>query len=369
MVNIECRQKLVSFLNGPGLKKHLIPLASAIPVSILLDIANASGIFIFLTSCISIICLAGIIGDATEQISINMGPRAGGLLNATMGNMPELFIGIFSVRAGMFSLVKASIVGSITGNMLLVLGFSILFGGMRYKFQSFDKLIARTNFGLLFLALIGFIIPTAYKELGSSTEGGVTALSLGVSIVFLIIYMLGLLFSFYTHRNVFIKSEDGVIGDERRWSTGKSVMYLILAGSALIYESGLLVISIESIKQLYGIPEVFLGIVVIPIIGNISEYTSAILMAIKNRINLSLEIAIGSGMQMALFVAPILIIVSLAAGRPMDYVFSLFELTTVACSIGLSLFIFGDGKTNWLEGVELLSAYVIVALAYFLAGC
>lgn len=336
-----------------------------VPVSFIIDLSGGSRLFLFAATCLSVIPLAGMLGDITEQISLVTGPKAGGLLNATTGNIPELFIGIFSIRAGMFSLVKASIVGSICGNMLLVLGFSIFFGGLKFKSQSFDKAVARTNFGMLFLALIGFIIPTAYGLLDSGASSNIYGLSFGISIILIAIYLIGLFYSLHTGRNVFIKSEDGKQIEKAKWKIQRSLLYLILCSGILAYESGLLVDSIESIKNVYSISEVFLGIVVIPIIGNIAEYTSAVMMAMKNKVNLSIEIAVGSGMQMALFVAPVLILLSTFWGLKMGLTFSLFQIITVTCSIGLSLYIFQDGKTNWLEGVELLSAYIIVALAYF----
>lgn len=365
MVKMGIIEKLAACTADRSTGKYLMFLLAAIPLSIIFHIVKANELFLFAASCISVIPLAGILGTATEQIASVIGPKAGGLLSATTGNVPELFIGIFAIRAGMFSLVKASVVGSITGNMLLVLGASILSGGLKYKFQSFDKLIARTNFGLLFLALIGFIIPAAYEYLEVSSPKGIMSLSLGISIVFLLIYILGLFFSFYTHKNIFLKSENGVSRNESKWGIKRSILYMALASAALAYEAGLIVDSIQFMKTTYNIPEIFLGIIIIPVIGNIAEYTSAILMAVRNRINLSIEIAIGSSMQMALFVVPLLVLISFIIGTPMNYVFSLFELITITCSIGLSLYIFQDGKTNWLEGVELLSAYVILALAFF----
>lgn len=351
--NRECGSKLMKFL------------LAAIPLSLILKIVGIGGVPIFIASCAAIIPLAGILGSATEEISVFTGPKIGGLLNATMGNIPELFIGIFSVKAGLFSLVKASVIGSISGNMLLVLGVSILVGGTKYKFQSFDKMIARTNFGLMFLALIGFIIPAAYKYLNAGSGAGLMGLSLGTAIVLLVIYLMGLFFSLYTHRNIFVKSEEGTEESERQWGLKKAIIYLIIAAAVLGFEAEILVDSIQSLKVIYGIPETFLGIVIVPVIGNIAEYTSSVLMAMKDKINISVEIAIGSSMQMALFVMPVLVLFSFIAGTPMNYAFTSFELVTAACSIGLSLYIFQDGRTNWLEGMELISAYIIMALAYF----
>lgn len=344
---------------------HMTPLLAAIPVSLVLDALNASGIILFLVSCLAVIPLASLLGDSAEEVSSYAGPKLGGLITATTGNIPELCIGIFSIKAGMFELVKTGIVGSIAGNMLLVLGMSILAGGMKYKFQSFDRIIARTNFGLLFLALVGFIIPAAYKYLGSGSSEGLTYLSVSVSAVLLVIYILGLVFSFWTHRNLFIKSEDDI--SEKSGSIGikKSMFILAAAAAGTAYEANLLVRSIESVKTVYGIPEAFLGIVIVPVIGNIAEYTSSVMMAMKDKINISIEIAIGSSMQMAMFVAPCLALLSFFGWNAVPLVLNSFELVTVACSIGLSLYIFQDGRTNWLEGVELVSAYVIVALAYF----
>lgn len=344
---------------------HMLLLLSAIPVSVMFDFLGVSGIALFISSCVAVIPLASLLGDSAAEVSSGAGPKVGGLITATTGNIPELCIGIFSIREGMLDLVKSGIVGSIAGNMLLVLGVSIFAGGMRYKLQSFDRTIARENFGMLFLALVGFIIPASYKYLGSGSSQGLMNLSVSVSAVLLAIYILGLAFSIRTRRNLFLKSEDGV--SERTAGVGVKKWAFILAAAAAgtAYEANLLVRSIRSVNISYGIPEAFLGIIIVPAIGNIAEYTSSVMMAVRDRINTSLEIAIGSSMQMAMFVAPCLAIVGFIAGNDIPLVLGGFELVTVACSIGLSLYIFQDGRTNWLEGVELVSAYVIVALAYF----
>lgn len=350
--------------------KYLNLLLIFIPVTLISRLMDVNQGLIFFFSCLSIVPLAVIIGDATEQIALYTGPKIGGLLNATMGNVPELLIGIFAVKAGLYDLVLASMAGSILGNILLVLGFSIFLGGLKYKFQSFSKSIARSNFTLLFFAAMSIIIPFAfnYSVRGhANSNESIQSLSLGIAMVMLVIYILGLIYSLITHRNVFIKHDEheGEGSEAPKWSLLKSLAILSGATFCVAIQSETLVATVEHTVLQFGLPEVFIGIILIPILGNVAEHASAMIMAVNNKVDISIEIAVGSSMQIALFVAPILIILSFMLGNPMPYVFNMFQVVSILISIGMSLYVFQDGKTNWLEGVQLIGCYFILAMAFF----
>lgn len=339
-----------------------------IPVSLFAYFYDLDAPWIFGSSCLAIVPLAMIIGDATEQISIYTGPKIGGLVNATMGNIPELFIGFFAVKAGLYNLVLASMVGSIIGNIMLVLGLSILYGGILYKFQRFDKNIARSNFSLLCFAGVSIVVPLAFQitnEGAPNTHEGLTVLSLVMAFLLLLIYILGLIFSFVTHRNLFIQVDHPQIDTEPTIKLSTSLLILTITAAAVAIESELLVNSVENTVKEIGLPEAFIGVIVIPLIGNVAEHASAILMAKKDKIDISLEIAIGSSMQIAMFVAPLLVLTSFLLGRPMLYLYDSFEVVAVLTGILIALFVFQDGETYWLEGALLLFCYLIFSTAFF----
>lgn len=355
--------------NGVNMK-YLNILLIFIPVTFIADFMGISQGMLFLFSSLSIVPLAVIIGDATEQISIYTGPKIGGLLNATMGNVPELLIGIFAVKAGLYNLVLASMAGSIMGNILLVLGFSIFLGGLRFKFQSFSKSIARCNFTLIFFAAMSIIIPFAFNYAvrgHANAPERIQALSLGLAIIMILIYILGLIYSLITHRNIFVKHEEHAGEDEEKpkWSLAKSIIVLAAATFFVALQSETLVATVEHTVKQFGLPEVFIGIILIPILGNVAEHASAMIMAVNNKVDISIEIAVGSSMQIALFVAPILVILSFILANPMPYVFNMFQVVSILISIGMSLYVFQDGKTNWLEGVLLIGCYLILGMAFF----
>lgn len=350
--------------------KYLNALLIFIPITFIADMMGVNQGAIFFFACFSIVPLAVIIGDATEQIALYTGPKIGGLLNATMGNVPELLIGVFAVKAGLYNLVLASMAGSIMGNILLVLGFSIFLGGMKFKFQSFNKSIARSNFTMLFFAAVSIIIPFAFNYAvrgHANASERVQSLSLGLAMMMIIIYILGLIYSLVTHRNVFVKHEEH--GDENeekpKWGLGKSVIILAAATFFVAIQSETLVATVEHTVVQFGLPEVFIGIILIPILGNVAEHASAMIMAMNNKVDISIEIAVGSSMQIALFVAPILVILSLMLGNTMPYVFSMFQVVSILISIGMSLYVFQDGRTNWLEGILLIGCYTILGMAFF----
>ena len=351
--------------------KIMLYLLIFVPLSIVLRVWSISQELLFITVCLSIIPLAALIGDATEQISIYTGSKAGGLISATMSNVPELLIGFFAVRKGLYGLVLSSMAGSIISNILLVLGLSILLGGLKHKYQSFSKSIARCNFLLLIFAALSIMIPFTLQyviedvgEAGSIV--GLTAVSLCMAVVFLLTYISGLIFSFKTHSTIFIKHEPHQEEKEAaKWSLKKAVLVLIAAALCVAFESEMLISTVEHIISRYGFKETFIGIIIIPLLGNVAENTSAIIMAVRNKVDLSIEIAIGSCIQIALFVAPLLIFVSFFIGNPIVYVFNAFQLVAMLIAIGLSLYVFQDGRTNWLEGLVLVSSYAILGVAFF----
>ncbi len=351
--------------------KYLNILLVFIPVTIIARLMEMNQGIIFIMSCFSIIPLAVIIGNATEQITLYTGPKIGGLLNATMANVPELLIGIFSLKAGLYTLILASMAGSIIGNILLVLGFSIFLGGLKHKFQTFNKGIARSNFTLLFFAAISIIIPFAFNYTFRGYENfnnSIKYLSLGIAVMLVTIYILGLVYSLVTHRNAFTEHDEHEDEEEEKpvWSLRKALIILAASAFFVATQSKTLVATVEHAVVQFGMPEVFIGIILIPILGNVAENASAMMMAWKNKVDISIEIAVGSSMQIALFVAPILVIISFIIRHPMPYVYSTFQVVSILIGIGTSIYVFQDGKTNWLEGAQLIGCYFILALAFFI---
>jgi Ca2+:H+ antiporter len=315
--------------------------------------------------------VAGWIGRATEALAARVGEGLGGLLNATFGNAAELIIAGIALSKGLITVVKASITGSIIGNVLLVFGLSILLGGVKFKEQYFNAAGARASVISLSLAAIGLIIPTVFHGAAHSSPGGWSALveqklSLGIAIVLFLTYLCVLGFSLRTHKYFFQCGEQNVVEESnRQWSTGKAVAILLVATAFVALLSEFLVGTVEQVRHSLGITEVFVGVIIVAIVGNAAEHSTAILMAMKNKMNLSVGIAIGSSLQIALFVAPVLIFLSYVFGRPMSLEFSLPEVFAVVASVYILFQISGDGETNWIEGVQLLSVYVILGILFF----
>ncbi|GAA5344176.1 Ca2+:H+ antiporter [Planifilum fimeticola] len=328
----------------------------------------------FASASLSLLFWAALMGKATEAVAHYAGERLGGFLNATFGNAAELIIAIFLVKEGYFDMVKASITGSIIGNMLLVLGLSLLFGGLRYKIQSFNPMLAGHNASLMLLSVIALFIPAAF--LNELDAGEIELLSLIISGVLILCYFLWLLFSLGTHRKELGESLDGLPdspeggasrdeGESPGWSRGVSILLLIISTVFVAIQSEWLVGSVEAVAHALGWSELFIGAFLIAIIGNAAEHSAAIFLALKNRIGAAVEIAIGSSLQVALFVAPMLIFISLLFGEPMDLVFTGYELAAVAVAAFIAKSISRDGSTNWYEGVLLLSVYIILGTAFF----
>jgi len=335
-------------------------LLLAIPVSIFLKLSDYSPVLLFVAAGLSIIPLAGYMGKATEEIAIYVGPRVGGLLNATFGNAAELIITIFALRAGLYEVVKASITGSIIGNLLLVLGLSMLLGGFKYKTQKFNRAAAGMHTSMLLMAVTGLIIPAVFLQ--THENPAAEPLSLGVAAVLMLVYILSLIFSLHTHKDVFRPSQEHP--ETPNWSRLKALLILLVATILVVLESEFLVAGIEPVVKTLGISELFIGVIVIPIIGNAAEHSTSVIMALKNKMEISLEIAIGSSTQIALFVAPLLVFLGYFIGQPLDLIFTGYELVVIIMATVITAMISMDGRSNWLEGAQLLSAYAIMAFAF-----
>ena len=337
-----------------------------LPISFIGKFLNFSPTIMFILAALSIIPLAGIMGEGTEEISSYTGPKIGGFLNATFGNATELIISFFALKSGLFEVVKSSIAGSIIGNILLVLGASMFIGGLKHKTQNFNINVVETTSSMLLFSLIGLCVPAFFTHtinanlLNTRYEG----LSLVVAIVMFILYILSLIFSFFTHKDLYATTteEDG---HESKWSLKKSIAILIIATVIIAIESEFLVGGIEDITSKLGLSEFFVGIILIPIIGNAAEHSTAITMALKNKMDVAIEIALGSSLQIILFVAPVLIFLSLLF-TPMSIIFNPFELVSLIASVIIANKVASDGQSNWLEGAQLMAVYFIIAAGFFI---
>ena len=341
-----------------------------IPISLAAHFLEWGDLIVFITAALAILPLAAWMGTATEEIAVVVGPGIGGFLNATFGNATELIIALVALNAGLIDVVKASITGSIISNLLLVMGLSMLLGGIRYKEQTFESVVARVNASSMNLAVIAILLPTAmnYTSIGIS-ETTVQNLSLAVAVVLILVYGLTLLFSMKTHAYLY---EVGVAETEAQeevthtkpniwlWSGVLLVCTLLVA-----FESELLVGSLEVATSKLGLSSLFTGVILVPIIGNAAEHATAVTVAMKNKMDLSMSVAVGSSMQIALFVAPVLVIAGWIIGQPMDLDFNPFELVAVAVSVLIANSISSDGKSNWLEGTLLLAAYTVLGFAFY----
>lgn len=337
-----------------------------VPISFIGKFLNFSPTIMFILAALSIIPLAGIMGEGTEEISSYTGPKIGGFLNATFGNATELIISFFALKSGLFEVVKSSIAGSIIGNILLVLGASMFIGGLKHKTQNFNINVVETTSSMLLFSLIGLCVPAFFTHtinpnlLNTRYEG----LSLVVAIVMFILYILSLIFSFFTHKDLYATTTEEE-GYESKWSLKKSIAILIIATVIIAIESEFLVGGIEDITSKLGLSEFFVGIILIPIIGNAAEHSTAITMALKNKMDVAIEIALGSSLQIILFVAPVLIFLSLLF-TPMSIIFNPFELVSLIASVIIANKVASDGQSNWLEGAQLMAVYFIIAAGFFI---
>ena len=366
-------------LRGPGFlftaqgwPYLLVPF---IPLAIALDLANASATAIFVTAALGIVPTAALMGLATEELAARSGPGIGGLLNVTFGNAPELIIALFALGEGLQEVVKASIIGSILGNILLVLGGAMLVGGIGRDRQYFNATAANVQSLMLFLAAAAMVMPAIFElvegqglpsvnaervDYGSTVE----QLSVAVALVLAGTYIAGLLFSLRTHRDIFNPPEERT-ETTFGWSARRSVSMLAIAGVAVGVMSEVLVGSISEASQSVGLSEFFIGVIVVAIVGNAAEHWVAVLVAYKNKMNLAVNIAIGSSAQVALFVAPILVFASFVIGpEPMALVFNGFEVGALLFAVLIANYVTHEGESTWFEGVQLLAVYLVLGLAF-----
>ncbi|MBM7717059.1 calcium/proton exchanger [Siminovitchia sp. FSL H7-0308] len=346
----------------------LIVIAIGLPLSIIGSFLQWPGTAMFGVYCLTIVALAGVMGRATESLAIVAGPRIGGLLNATFGNAVELIISIFALKAGLINVVLASLTGSVIGNLLLVGGLSFFVGGLKFKRQMFNVYDARHNAGLLmFAVIVAFMIPELFTL--KMTPGEKMTLSIGISIIMIILYMFALFFKLVTHRGVYMTREEKEAAHEEEipeWSKGKAMLILALATLAVAYVSERLVHTFEAVGEQFGWSELFIGVIIVAIVGNAAEHASAIIMAYKNKLDIAVEIAIGSTLQIAMFVAPVLVLISLFFKQEMPLVFTVPELVSMATAVLLTIVIANDGESNWFEGLTMLAAYLIMGIGFYL---
>jgi Ca2+:H+ antiporter len=357
-----------------------------VPIAIIADfILHLDPVLVFIFAALGVIPLADLIGEATEELAIHTGPKLGGLLNATLGNAAELIITIFAIREGLLDLVRASITGSILGNLLLVLGLSILLGGLKNGLQIFDRRTAGLNATMLILAVVALTIPSLFDVAIQESRAAELGLSEGVAVIMIILYGLSVLYAFTSAgkahpeaATVSVESgpstppvqHEGQEQHKAKWSVRTSLIILGAATIGIAILSEALVSSVEPVTKQLGLTEFFIGIIIIPLVGNIAEHLVAVQVALKNKMELSLAVSLGSSLQIALFVAPVLVFLSLISGlnptgAPLLLVFNNFELIALVAASVVAAFIALDGESNWLEGAMLLAVYLIIALAFF----
>jgi Ca2+:H+ antiporter len=343
-----------------------------IPIAAVLHYTHSSPLWTFLASGLAIIPLAGWMGRATESLAESLGAGIGGLLNATFGNAAEMIIAFQGLRAGLTEVVKASLTGSILGNILLVFGLSALAGGLKQKNQEFNRTAASMSATLMGLSAIGLLIPAVFHwvtrgqpQVGQAERAQAEAnISLEISVVLFVTYLLSLIFALRTHKDLYLGTSEAH-EESSTMSLKRAVIILVVATALIAWMSELLVHAVEPASKAVGLTEVFVGVIVVAIIGNAAEHSTAILMALKNQMDLAYHIAVGSSMQIALFVAPVLVFISYAIGQPMNLLFTTFEVITVGLAVAIVSLVAVDGESNWMEGVMLLAVYVIFAIAFF----
>src|SRR5436190_5181256 len=364
--------RLGSFLtSGQGSPYLLVPF---IPVGVALDVASASPTLVFFASALGVIPTAALRGKATEELAARSGPGIGGLLNVTFGNAPELIIALFALGAGLHEVVKASLIGSILGNILLVLGAAMFVGGLRHERQRFDRTAATVQSGMLLLAAAALAMPAIFELVDGqglpkpgaeivNYESKAETLSLLVAVVLIATYVAGLIFSLKTHRDLF--NPDQEEHEREPWTVRRSVIALAIAGAFVGLMSEILVGSISEAAHKIGLSEFFIGAIVVAIVGNAAEHWVAVLVAAKNKMDLAVNIAIGSSAQIALFVAPVLVLVSFVLGpHPMPLVFNGFEVAALVLAVVIANRVTVEGESNWFEGLQLLAVWAILALTF-----
>jgi Ca2+:H+ antiporter len=349
----------------------LYTLLVFVPITIVLAIVKVEPVWIFVSSCLAIIPLAGLMGQATEHLASRVGEGIGGLLNASLGNAAELIIALAALREGFHGVVKASVTGSIIGNILLVLGVSMLAGGLRYERQRFNQTAAGMGASLLLLAAVGLVVPALFHvSAGSPGVQTERELSLEIAVILFVIYLLSLLFSLRTHKHLFqgeaVALRKEAVGRERAvWGTKRPAIMLMVVTVAIAVMSEFLVATVKPTAERFGMTQTFVGVILVALVGNAAEHSSAVIVAMKNKMDLSLGIAIGSSLQIALFVAPLLVFASYLFGNPLDLIFTPFEVAAVTISVMILGFVCMDGESHWMEGVMLVGVYLILAVAFY----
>lgn len=342
-----------------------------VALAVFLPLAVASHFFFagtntFIFCCLALVPLARLMGTATEVISHRLGPGAGGLLNASFGNAAELIIAVAALREGQVEVVKASITGAVLGNILLVLGGAIVAGGLKREKQTFNVTAALSGAALMFLAVTAMSVPDLFHlARGDEALKVLQPMSIGISVVLLIIYVLSLVFSLRTHKHIYAGEELGTEEELPPWSQKKALTVLVLSTLGVVMVAEFLIKALEPAIETFGFTHTFVGVVVIAIVGNAAEHSTAIIMALKNKMDLAFNIAFESSKQIALFVAPVLVLVSLPLGHPLTLEFSHMEVVGMAVAVGAATLIGLDGESNWLEGVMLLGVYAILGVAFF----
>ncbi len=338
-----------------------------IPIAFIVKLLGLSELWLFITSAAAIIPLAKILGAATEELALRVGAGIGGLLNATFGNAVEMIIAFFALQAGLYEVVKASITGSIIGNVLFVLGLAIFLGGLGREKQTFNRTAAGVSASQLTLAAAGLFIPAAFALTTPATE--LTELlreevSIGVAILLLGSYIAQLIFFLRTHKHLYSEEEELDMHGQA-WSIKHSIFVLMGATLFVAFMAEFLVEGVNYLTHEFGMTELFVGVILVALIGNAAEHLTAVIVAMKNKMDLAVNIAMGSTLQVALFVAPVLVLIGFFIGKPLDLFFSLFELAAIGVTMLIINNITQDGESNWFEGVQLLALYAILAVAFF----
>ena len=338
-----------------------------VPVTIALAVLRDDPLLVFVSAGLAIIPLAGLLGRATEHLTTHVGAGIGALLNASLGNAAELVIALVALREGLHDVVKASLTGSILGNILLVLGVSMFAGGLKFERQKFNQTAAGMGASLLLLAAAGLIIPSLFHF--TAADRGVAVereLSLTISFVLFAIYAASLLFTLKTHRHLFAgEAHDASDLGEQPWTRGASITVLTVVACLVALMSEMLIGALEPASQQLGLTQVFVGVIIVALVGNAAEHSTAVMVAVKNKMALAFGIAVGSSLQIALLVAPLLVFASYLFGTPLDLIFTPFEVAAVAISVLIVGFVAMDGESNWMEGVMLVGVYLMLAIAFF----
>jgi Ca2+:H+ antiporter len=336
-----------------------------IPVAIWLYLTGAQPLVIFTAAAITIVPLSKIVGNATETLGHYLGPTLGGLLNASMGNAPELIIGIFALKNGLITVVKASLTGSIIGNLLLTLGLAMFFGGLRHARQTFNVASARLSMSMMFLAVAGLMVPALFHFTSPVAE---REISLQIAAILLVVYILSLVYTLFTHRKLFEVAQAPELEAVKTHSWQTAVAVLAAATVVLAAMSEILTDALEPATKQLGINEVFAGVILLASVSNVSSIMNAVVFARKNQMDLAASSVIGAATQIALLVAPVLVFASLFLSEPMDLLFNRLELVALIISVFTARNMTIDGKSDWLEGAMLIAVFVMLGVGFFYAG-